>query len=270
MGGDETGRGVGPSSSTCRGADRAGAHAPATGFRPSPAGQSPTARPFEKRETMWVGFRCGSSMVNTQNTGNQGGNVGGNMGQKTGNVGGQQQGGMGQQKFVPRFEMAIMQFVILNKAKQGGVTRENLQQLFRGNLQMSSDHLQHCIQQLVSDGHLKEEGNRFTITDDGREDVQKLQHLVIELPSIVNGGMQGGQKGPTQQQAVGGQSMGGNVGTGGSTGQGSTGQTTGNTGNLGTSGRGNVDTGEEINRGSVNKGGATSPSGQQGKGNQNR
>lgn len=193
-------------------------------------------------------------MVNTQNTGNKG-NVGSGMGQ--GNVGGQQGGSMGQ-KFVPRFEMAIMQFVILSKAKQGGVTRENLQQVFRGNLQMSSDHLQHCIQQLVSDGHLKEEGNRFTITDDGREDVQKLQHLVVELPNVINGGMQGGQprQGVTQPQTAGPKGAAGGVG-------GSTGQTTGNTGNFGTSSRGNVESGEDINRGSVNKGGATSPSGQQ-------
>jgi predicted transcriptional regulator len=187
-------------------------------------------------------------MVNTQNTGNQ--------------------GGMGQQKFVSRVEMAIMQFVILNKAKQGGVTRENLQQVFRGgNLQMQGDHLNHCIQQLVQEGHLKEEGNRYTITDDGREDVQKLQNLVLEVPNVIGGGVQGGQQkqGISQQQAVGGGARGtpGNVGAGGST-QGYTGQTTGNQGNFGTSNRGASESGEDLNRGSVNKGGATSPSGQKG------
>jgi predicted transcriptional regulator len=161
------------------------------------------------------------------------------------------------QKFVERFEMAIMQFVILNKAKQGGVTKDNLLQTFRGNLQMQGNHLDHCIRQLVSDGHLKEEGNRYTITDDGREDVQKLQHLVIELPGIVGGqgGVQTQKPGMTQSQTVGGQgNVQGNYG----------GQTLGNQGNVGSSSRGEVGNTQQgtMNQGSVNKGGATSPSGQ--------
>ena len=81
-----------------------------------------------------------------------------------------------------------MQYVILNKAKEGEVTRENLKSLFKGNLQMSGDHFDHCITQLVQDGHLQEiGGNKYTATDDGREDVQKLQTLVMELPSVVGG-----------------------------------------------------------------------------------
>lgn len=179
-------------------------------------------------------------MVNTQNTGSQ--------------------GGMGQQKFVTRVEMAIMQFVILNKAKQGGVTKENLQQLFRsGNLQMSSDHLDHCIQQLVQEGHLKQDGNRYTITDDGREDVQKLQNLVLEVPNVIEGGVQQRQ-GVSQQQTAGGM-------RGGQT----AGQPTGAQGGYGTSSRTPAETGGDINRGGASKGGATSPSGQKGNvGGQNR
>lgn len=104
--------------------------------------------------------------------------------------------------FVKRFEMAIMQFVILNKAKEGEVTRDNLKQSFRGNMQMSSDHFDHCIQQLVQDGHLKEVGgSKYTVTDDGREDVQKLQNLAIELPNVIGGqGQRQGQQGQGQQQ----------------------------------------------------------------------
>lgn len=195
--------------------------------------------------------RAGSQNVGGQNQGQKGGTSGG------GNVGGS--GGQ-QMKFVPRFEMAVMQFVILNKAKeQGGVTRENLQQTFRGNLQMGSDHLDHCIRELVSDGHLKEQGNRYTVTDDGREDVQKLQHLVIELPGIVNGGQsgQGQRQGVTQQASTGG--MGGSQGNApGNYG----GQTSGNQPNVGTSSREPVGGGQNMNQGSVNKGGATSPAGQ--------
>lgn len=123
------------------------------------------------------------------------------------------------QKFVERFEMAVMQYVILAKAKQGEVTKESLRQVFRGNLQMSGDHLDHCIRTLIDDGHLKElGGNKYTVTDDGREDVQKLQNVVIELPNVINGGQQ------QQRQGVpaGGQGQSGNIGGQGS--QGSQGQ----------------------------------------------
>lgn len=114
-------------------------------------------------------------------------------------------------KFVKRVEMAVMQYVILGKASesQGGVTKENLQQVFRGNMQMSGDHFEHCLNQLVGDGHLKQEGNKYVPTDDGREDVQKLHTLVLELPNVVQGGSQ--KQGMTAQKTTGGQG-GGNVG----------------------------------------------------------
>lgn len=99
--------------------------------------------------------------------------------------------------FVKRFEMAAMQYVILNKAQEGEVTRDNLKSLFKGNLQMSGDHFDHCIRQLVQDGHLREAGgNKYTITDDGREDVNKLQNLVVELPNVV------GQRAGQQRQSA--------------------------------------------------------------------
>ena len=136
-----------------------------------------------------------------------------------------------QQPFVERFEMAIMQYVILNKAQQGEVTRENLKQTFRGNLQMSGDHFEHCIDQLVQDKHLKEIGGKYTVTDDGREDVQKLQTIVMELPNVIQqgGNQQGQRQGVTQQQSAGGR------GTTGGSGGGSTGSTVGNQGSFGSS-----------------------------------
>lgn len=129
------------------------------------------------------------------NTGNTG-----NLGNKWSNA-----------KFVERLEMATMQFAILSKAQQGEVTRDNLQQVFKGNLQMSGNHFDHCIDQLVQEGHLKEVGgNKYTITDDGREDVQKLQHVIQELPSLIQGGQQQKQGVPQQKTTGGG--MTGNVG----------------------------------------------------------
>lgn len=97
-------------------------------------------------------------------------------------------------KLVERVEMGVMQYVILNKAQQGEVTKENLQQTFRGNLQTSEDHFDHCLRQLVSDGHLKEEGNKYRVTDDGREDIQKLNGLIQEAANISRQGAQPGQR----------------------------------------------------------------------------
>ncbi|GEM_PF-4730462 len=111
-----------------------------------------------------------------------------------------------QQPFVKSFEMAIMQFVVLNKtAQQGEITKENIQSVFKGNLQMGTNHLDECLNILTQTGHLRQNGNKYTITDDGREDVQKVQNLVLELPQIV--------------QQTGQQARSGNVGAG-QTGQG--------------------------------------------------
>lgn len=162
------------------------------------------------------------------------------------------------QKFVERFEMAIMQYVILSKARQGEVTRENLQQTFRGNLQMSGDHFERCVETLVEDGHLEEVDGKYRATDDGREDVQKLETLVMELPQVI--GSTGGQ---AQRPGMAKTTTGAGGATGTSTmGGGTTGQTMGNQGNVGTQSRqggaGNVR--DEMNRekGDVPKGGATS------------
>ena len=99
------------------------------------------------------------------------------------------------QKFVGRFERAVMQFIVLSKAKETGeVTKENLQGVFRGNLQNIGKHLDECLQVLTQDGHLRQEGNKYRITDDGREDIQQLQPLVMELQPYASGGQPRGQQ----------------------------------------------------------------------------
>lgn len=172
------------------------------------AGGRDASRVVPEEENPSAGFERRVSFMQT-NTGNTG-----NQGNKWTNA-----------KFVERVEMGVMQFVILSKAQQGEVTRENLQQTFRGNLQVQGNHFDHCLTQLVQDGHLKEiGGNKYTITDDGREDVQKLQNLIREVPTVIGQG--GGQQrqGVTQAAVgktggnVGGGNVGGSTGSGGMTG----------------------------------------------------
>lgn len=115
----------------------------------------------------------------------------------TGNETAPQGGG----KFVERFEMAIMQYAILQKASQGEVTKENLQQIFRGGLQMKSNHFDHCISELQRENHIKVDGNKIRATDDGREDVQEVQRLVMEAGTLSQGsGTQ--QQRPSQPQSA--------------------------------------------------------------------
>lgn len=100
------------------------------------------------------------------------------------------------EKFVGRFERAVMQYVILNKAKEGEVTKENLRQTFTGNLQFKTDHFDECIRTLEQENHIKVDGNKIRVTDDGREDVQQVTNLAIELANVARGGT-----GPGQQAA---------------------------------------------------------------------
>jgi hypothetical protein len=131
------------------------------------------------------------------------------------------QGSAGNQPFVESFEKAITQFVILQKAQQGDVTKDNLPNVFKGNLQMSRNHVDDSIRTLVQTGHLKENGNKYTITDDGREDVQKVANLVIELPQYVQqGGAMGGQQQRPGMARTAGQTGGNAPGSQGNLGQG--------------------------------------------------
>ena len=106
-------------------------------------------------------------------------------------------------KFVERFEYAIAEFAILNKALQTNkVTPDNvISALPKGNVNIGRDVVTKSFEHLVQDGHLQKQGNEYTITDDGREDVQKLQPLVMELPQLIQQGNVGGQRQGVQQPA---------------------------------------------------------------------
>ncbi|MFA5862858.1 MAG: hypothetical protein WDA16_14290 [Candidatus Thermoplasmatota archaeon] len=109
---------------------------------------------------------------------------------------------MQNEPFGKRFESAITEFVILEKAKQGEVTRDSLKNTLRGNLQTSTD-FDTTIRQLVSDGHLNENGNKYTISDDCREDIQKAERLVPEIQQFIHASGSGQQGRSTQPSTPG-------------------------------------------------------------------
>lgn len=99
-------------------------------------------------------------------------------------------GNSGEMKWVRQTEMAVMQFVIMSKASEmNGVTKENLQQVFTRDVPMNyGDHLDHCIGVLTQTGHLRQDGNKYVPTDDGREDVQKLERVFLSVPQMIGSG----------------------------------------------------------------------------------
>jgi predicted transcriptional regulator len=116
-------------------------------------------------------------------------------------------------KFVERFQHSIAEFAILNKALQtSNVTPENVvSSLPKTTVSIPRSVVDKCFETLVEDGHLQKQGNQYTITDDGREDIQKLQPLALEIPQLVQNvggqpprqGVQqpaGGYGGSAQQQ----------------------------------------------------------------------
>jgi hypothetical protein len=81
----------------------------------------------------------------------------------------------GEQKFVDEVRHGIIDTVILAKALGGNVTKDNVEREVRNlNIEMGDVDVNECITHLEETGHLRIENNKLTVTDDGKEDVQKV------------------------------------------------------------------------------------------------
>jgi len=123
---------------------------------------------------------------------------------------------MTEQKFVDRFESAVIEFAILNRATtMNEITPDQVyQNLPKGGYTIDRQTVVECFDTLVEDGHLQKTGDKYRISDDGREDVQKLQPLALEIPQLVQKG--GQTQRPGMQQTTTGSAMGGQTGNVGS------------------------------------------------------
>lgn len=110
---------------------------------------------------------------------------------------------MNEEKFVGRFESAIVEFAILNRAAtQNEITPDQVwNNLPKSSYKIERQSVTDCFDTLVEDGHLRKSGDKYTISDDGREDVQKLQPLALEISHMVQKG--GNVGGGSQQQRPG-------------------------------------------------------------------
>jgi predicted transcriptional regulator len=107
--------------------------------------------------------------------------------------------------FAQRFECSVAEFAILEKAQSTNKVNVDsvMTSLPKGNVKIDRNTVSQCFDHLVEDGHLRKEGNEYTITDDGREDVQKLQPMVLELPQLVRGNAGQQRTGMAQQATTG-------------------------------------------------------------------
>ena len=116
---------------------------------------------------------------------------------------------MTEQKFVGRFEHAVIEFAILNRASTTNeITPDQVyNNLPKGSYTIDKSTVTECFDELVEDGHLQKTGDKYRISDDGREDIQQLQPLALEIPQLVQKGSVGGQQqrpGMQQSQTTGG------------------------------------------------------------------
>lgn len=70
---------------------------------------------------------------------------------------------------------ALVDTVILSKVMEGDVTQSDLDREVReAGIDLGNLDVEERVRTLEQSGHLRTEGHRLRITDDGREDVQKV------------------------------------------------------------------------------------------------
>lgn len=125
---------------------------------------------------------------------------------------------MTEEKFVDRFEGAITEFAILSRAAaMNEITPDQVwDNLPKGGYTIEKNTVAECFGTLVEGGHLRKSGDKYTITDDGREDIQKLQPLALEVPQFVTNrnataSQQQQRQGMPQKTTTGGGKVGGSA-----------------------------------------------------------
>lgn len=118
-----------------------------------------------------------------------------------------------------RVEEAAIDTLVLHEARQGAATRDQFVGRLKnvGPANWDEDKYRDAVDRLEKDGHLNKDGDRYTITDDGREDVQKVEAYFRTIADRVGqSSMTGtmGGRGPT----TGTQTSPGFAGTTGTTG----------------------------------------------------
>lgn len=95
------------------------------------------------------------------------------------------------EKYVERIEKALCETVCLEHARQMPMTVDQCWQKIQplGFSKVDRNTVEDSYKRLERDGHVRKDGDRYTVTDDGREDIQKVETLIVrvvgEFPSNV-------------------------------------------------------------------------------------
>jgi len=126
--------------------------------------------------------------------------------------------------YVERVEKALMETVVLAELKKNnGLTLEQIQQRVKGvggwDEKVDADFIESCVDRLEGD-HIKEHDDRYTLTDDGREDLMKIENLFRNVHNTIVSTGGTGTMGTTATTGVGragtttGSTYGGSTSTG--------------------------------------------------------
>lgn len=80
-------------------------------------------------------------------------------------------------KYVERVEEVAIDTLVLAEVRSGPATKDQLATRLRSvpPFSFTEEKIKDACERLDKDGHVKKENDRYTITDDGREDVQKIE-----------------------------------------------------------------------------------------------
>lgn len=88
------------------------------------------------------------------------------------------------EKYVERTEKALVESVVLEHCRQMPMTIDDCWKKIQPlgfDSKVDRDFVADAYKRLERDGHLKEDKGRYSITEDGREDVQKIGAILQQV-----------------------------------------------------------------------------------------
>lgn len=94
------------------------------------------------------------------------------------------------EKYVERVEKAIVETLVLHEiSKQPNLNLDTIVTRVRAvpgfDEKVDRSFVEGCVSRLDRDGHLEEADNRYSITDDGREDVHKIEAILRGVSNVI-------------------------------------------------------------------------------------
>ena len=98
------------------------------------------------------------------------------------------------EKYVERVEKALVETLVLHHVRTNPLTIDQIWTEVRNvgfDDKVDKGFVESCAKRLDRDGHVKEENGRYRITDDGREDIHKLESVFRNVADRLGTGVGG-------------------------------------------------------------------------------